>query len=294
MLLIFIKSIYEASLSNHKYSRCGLGCNARRRFDTAYPSLPMPTALHFFLKSVAHGVRRLAACRRIVLSSLGQLGGLNGSLYCISRMLQRLSADRWDLYKYQFVAQTVAAAPLCGKRGRDIHVYRYAHRDELPCGYPRPAAVLRQRDAQGAVSLAAFREDCLAGFLWILFGGYQEDEVRARYILASPHSSWDFDVWIDPEERLGLTFARLWDEANLLLRARAVRWTCSRISAFNSASLRAHGRIGTVRLGTATFLRCGRWQWMCATLAPYLHLSWRPNTFPRLVFDTSRLDRSPD
>lgn len=254
----------------------------------------MPNALHHFLKPVAQTARRLAACWRTAATSLVQLGGLNGCLYCISRVLQRLSAERWDLYKYQFVAQTVGAAPLCGKRGRDIHVYRYAHRDELPCGYPRPASVLRQRDAQGAVSLAAFRGDCLVGFLWILLDGYQEDEVRARYVLASPHSSWDFDVWIDPDERLGLTFARLWDEANLLLRARAVRWTCSRISAFNSASLRAHAHIGTVHLGSATFLRCGRWQWMCATLAPYLHLSWRPGAFPRLVFDTSRLDRPSD
>jgi len=234
---------------------------------------------------------RLASVLDVAWGSLRQLGGLNGTLYCLARILQRLSDERWDLYKYRFVAQTVGQGPLCGERGRNICICSYAHCRDLPPGYPRPDSVLRQREAQGALSLAAFRQGRLTGFLWLLFGAYQEDEVRARYVLTSAQSAWDFDVWIDPDERLGLTFARLWDEANLMLRARAVRWSCSRISVFNSASLRAHKRIGTVTLGSATFLRCGRWQWTCATLTPYLHVSRQAGSFPLFAFDTSRLDR---
>jgi GNAT superfamily N-acetyltransferase len=125
----------------------------------------------------------------------------------------------------------------------------------------------------------------LAGFLWLIADAYQEDEVRARYRLASSRASWDFDVWVRPEERLGWVFRRLWEAARQHLRARGVRWTCSRISAFNAASLRAHAQIGTVTLGHAVFLRCGAWQWMIATLRPWFHLSRSPSSFPQLTFD---------
>ncbi|MDC8756844.1 hypothetical protein OIK44_04490 [Janthinobacterium sp. hw3] len=228
-----------------------------------------------------------------LIQSVAQLGSLNAALYACDRVLRRLSGGRWALYKYQFLAQAVGAAPLCGGRGARIAVRLCRSLHELPSGYPRPAAVLRARYAQHACSLAAVRHGELVGFLWLLFGACQEDEVRARYLLASPHSCWDFDVWVRPQERLGLVFPRLWDEANALLRARAVRWSCSRISAFNPASLAAHASIGTVALGSATFLRCGRWQWMLATLAPYFHLSRHAGAFPRLCFDTGTLPLPP-
>jgi hypothetical protein len=222
---------------------------------------------------------------------VAQLGWPNALLYHGDRVLSALSGGRCGLYKYHFVAQAIAAAPLCAGRGGAIAVRRCLRRSELPAGYPRDDSVLRQRYADGALSLAAFKGAGgeLSGFLWLAFGAYQEDEVRARYILASNQSCWDFDVWVTPHERMGPCFVRLWDEANLLLRARAVRWSCSRISAFNCASLRAHARLGAVRLGSAVFLCCGRWQWMLATRAPYVHVSCRDSSFPRLVFDTSGL-----
>lgn len=224
--------------------------------------------------------------------SIAQLGWLNAGLYALGRLLARASGGRWALYKYQFVAQAIGAASLCRGRGSKIEVRLCRARHALPPDYPRPADVLRQRDAQGALSLAAFSGGALTGFLWLLFDSYQEDEVRARYTLAGP-AAWDFDVWVHPEARLGLTFPRLWDAANGLLRARSVRWSCSRISSFNFASLNAHARIGAVRLGTATFLRCGRWQWMCSTLAPYCHLSRHPASFPTFHFDIRGLAQIP-
>lgn len=122
-----------------------------------------------------------------------------------------------------------------------------------------------------------------------MLDAYQEDEVRVRYRLPRADTSWDFDVWIHPDERLGWAFPRLWEAARQQLRERGVRWTCSRISAFNAASLRAHARIGHVRLGDALFVRCGGWQWMFSTVAPYFHLSCNAASFPQLTFDTSAL-----
>lgn len=228
--------------------------------------------------------------------AIRQLGWINACLYWLGRLLARLTAGRWTLHKYLFLAQPLGQQALCPGRGRDIEVRlleRLNQLDQLPPGYPRPAAVLAERYAQGAQSLAALRNGELAGFLWFLPGAYQEDEVRARYLLPAANAVWDFDVYVRPQDRLGWTFRRLWDETRLLLRARAMRWSCSRISAFNGASLRAHAALGTVRLGTATFLRCGRWQWMCASLPPYLHLSRGPAAFPRLRLDTRHLPEPP-
>lgn len=222
--------------------------------------------------------------------TVAQLGWLNAMLYLLGQLLSLASGGRWTLYRYHFVAQHLGDASLCGARGRDITVRRLSHAGDIPLGYPRPANVLSQRYAQGAQSLAAWRGPQLAGFLWFVFDAYQEDEVRVRYRLASSRSAWDFDVWVRPEDRLSWVFRRLWDEARELLRRHAVAWSCSRISAFNPASLRAHQRIGTVRLGSALFLCCGSWQWMAASQAPYLHLSRGPASFPQLLFDTSSLD----
>lgn len=220
---------------------------------------------------------------------LVQLGWLNAGCYALDRLLSRIG---WRLYKYDFVAQPVAAGPLAQGRGAAYAVRLAGDAGAVPAEHPRPRRVIAQRYAQGAQSLQAWDGERLAGFLWWLPAGYQEDEVRARYLLASAQSVWDFDVYVAPAYRLGPVFRRLWEETHRLLRARGVRWTCSRISAFNAGSRQAHARLGAVRLGGALFLCCGRWQWMAASRAPYLHLSRDAASFPQLLFDTSALEPS--
>jgi len=225
--------------------------------------------------------------------TLAQLGSLNAVLYALSRLVDKASGGRWALHRYHFVAQYVGDTPLSPARGLDIDIRMPGAADALPDHYPRPAAVVRERYAQGALSLAAWRNGRLAGFLWLIMDAYREDEVRVHYRLASSRACWDFDVWVRPEERLGWVFRRLWEAARRHLRQHGVRWSCSRISAFNPGSLRAHAQIGTVRLGGALFLRCGAWQWMVASLAPYFHLSRGPASYPQLMFDTSALADIP-
>jgi hypothetical protein len=228
---------------------------------------------------MAHGLRH----------TLGQLGWRDAALYWCARALTQLSGGRWHLHRYHFIAQYVGATPLNVARGRDIDIAPHDPQVPLPAAYPRPAVVVAARLAQGARSLVAWRGQRLAGFLWLIDGAYQEDEVRARFQLASPQAAWDFDVWVAPDQRLGMTFVRLWEAARLQLRARGVRWTCSRISAFNPASLRAHAAIGVVPLGSALFVCCGQWQWMFASMAPRFHWSRVPSSYPVLTFDTRAL-----
>ena len=216
-----------------------------------------------------------------------ELGWRSAAWYALARLLQCCG---WRVYRYLFVAQHVATSPMRQPRGRSIEVRAVETVADIPAGYPRPAHVLASRFRQGAHSLAAWRGDELAGFLWYQFGAYHEDEVRVRYCLPSPCSAWDYDVFVQPHLRLGSTFCRLWDDANRRLHARGIQWTCSRISAFNAHSLRAHRRLGTVPLGHATFLCCGGWQLMLASQTPWLHLSRHDGSFPQLVFDTRALE----
>ena len=124
----------------------------------------------------------------------------------------------------------------------------------------------------------------LAGFLWLASGIYEEDEVRCRYQLANPTETvWDFDVYVEPRFRLGRTFARLWDAANEDLRQRCIRWSISRISAFNPASLAAHARLGALPLGHASFLCLGRLQLAFLPDRWKPQLSWNNEKRPVLV-----------
>ena len=95
-------------------------------------------------------------------------------------------------------------------------------------------------------------------------------------------AAWDFDVYVDPEHRSGLGFARLWDEANGWLRRRGVAFSWSRISAFNPGSLASHARLGARVAGKATFFRLGPCQLMIASLPPYFHISWRRQDMPSI------------
>ena len=231
-------------------------------------------------------------------ASINELGWRDSAWLAVARLLERVPGERCALHRYQFVAQAVAPGSLCRGRGQSITVTPCLEEADLPPGPERRPGVLGERYRQGAQCLLARSshdagKSGMAGWIWLLRHGYQEDEVRARYALASQQSSWDLDVWVHPEQRGGLVFARLWEEANAVLHAQDVRWSCSRISRFNRASLGAHARLGTHALGTATFLRCGRWQWMAASLPPYVHLSRRPEDVPCLAFDTSSLPHYP-
>ncbi|AKU21097.1 hypothetical protein MJ904_19905 [Massilia sp. MB5] len=225
-----------------------------------------------------------------LVSLIAELGWINAGLYAFDRLLRPL---HWRLRRYYFVAQSLDGPPLCLRRGQSIEVRQLDRLDAIPPGYPRRRTELQRRFGQGACSLAAFRGLELVGFLWYLPGAYREDEVRVRYSLPSARAVWDFDVYVRPEDRLSPVFARLWDSARQQLSGQGKRWTCSRICAFNAASLRAHRRIGARCMGSAIFLCCGRWQWMLASRAPWFHLSRCEHSAPQLVFDTSEWDAPP-
>ena len=237
----------------------------------------------------------IAARKNAFCKMLRQWGWFNLSLYILNRFLVMISKEGLRLNRYYLVAQPVAEASLLPSgRGKKVEVRLIHKPNGIAHQFPRPAAVIQARFEQGAKCLAAFKEDRFIGFLWLLIGAYQEDEVRARYIpLPVGRAAWDFDVYVAPDFRLGLTFPRLWDEANCVLNKKGVRWTCSRISAFNVGSLESHARLGTVPLGSAIFFNAARWQITVASISPYFHLSTHPGSFPEFCLDTENLGEIP-
>lgn len=213
------------------------------------------------------------------------LGRREGSLYLLARMLERGSAGRCRLVRYHIVAQPVPAHPVPACRPSVAEQVREVHAGMPECAaFPRPAAVIAGRFRSGHACLMAASKGRFSGFLWLARGAYDEDEVHCRFVLAVPEiSAWDFDVMVEPQFRIGRTFARLWDAANARLAAEHVRWSFSRISAFNPASVRAHGRLGIEHLQSLTFLCFGPLQITMMSRAPYLHLCWQGRNPPQMV-----------
>jgi hypothetical protein len=160
---------------------------------------------------------------------------------------------------------------------------------ELDRHFPRPEPVIRQRFKSGSVCHCALVNGEFAGFIWIKTDEYEEDEVRCTYVLQAPRESvWDFDVYIEPRFRLSRTLARLWQAVDADLQDRGIRWTFSRISAFNAESLAAHANLGIVECHSATFLVVGKFQLSFLSQRPYVHASFSAGRRPALRLELPR------
>jgi hypothetical protein len=221
-------------------------------------------------------------------NALRELGPAGTLCYVAYRVCAKTGG--WAaLHRYLIVAQPIPDRSLLPpNRGRSIMVRQVNHTDPALHSLPLQASVLNYRSSQGAICFAAFKGQEIIGCLWLCLSPYEEDEVRCRYHPLPPgQASWDFDVYLKPEYRNGLGFARLWDEANQFLRACGVAFSWSRISAFNPDSIAAHKRLGATIMGSATFFRLGRCQIMVASMPPYFHLSSSRTKMPDLCLSRS-------
>lgn len=220
-----------------------------------------------------------------ILSNLAQLGWGRYILCLMSRVLARATGGWARLVCYQLVAQPTPGMPgrLCHYSGQSSIVRRIEATDPLVAQFPRPPEVIARRFNDGAICLAATSGERFAGFLWLAHGAYEEDEVRCRYeLVESELSVWDFDVYVEPAFRMGRTFARLWDTANVYMAEKGVKWSFSRISLLNVESLSAHARLGLHRLFSAFFLCFGRVQIAVIGVPPFVHVSGSERSRPIL------------
>jgi len=227
--------------------------------------------------------------------SVRSLGWADGILYIASSVVRRLSFGSARLLKYYFVAQPVASPPTQKAHAApSIRMYIAEGPDAVLAQAPRPAAVIADRFAQHARCVAAERDGQLAGFIWLCPEQYVEDEVRCIYRWTpSAAGMWDFDVFVMPPFRMGRLFSRLWERAHGQLHAAGVKWTLSRIDAFNAGSLASHRRLGARNLACGWFLVVGDLQIAIFSVRPFWHFSFRDERRPTLCFDLSALPTEP-
>jgi hypothetical protein len=219
---------------------------------------------------------------RGLVGLIRELGWINAVFYSVHYGLQKIS-DRARLVRYYLVAQPVPEKRILPEHvGNKIEVGEISGSEKENIFFLRPSKVIEDRYCQGARCLAGFRKGQFVGWLWFIRGQYMEDEVRCRFVLGDS-SVWDFDVYVDPSSRLSPVFARLWDEAYEILRKDGVRWSFSRISAFNAPSLASHKRMGARRVGSAIFLCLGNIQIGFFSQSPYFHISRSSERIPSIT-----------
>lgn len=216
-----------------------------------------------------------------ISENIRQLGWIDGLIFLAAIALSRISGRRAKIVRYYLVAQPVPVVAHSTHRPSQSRVTFVEAVDPLVDQFPRSPDVIARRFRNGAQCLAARQGERFAGFLWLARAGYDEDTVRCRYEFVHPdQSAWDFDVYVEPDFRIGRTFARLWDTANGYMASEGVRWTYSRIGSSNPGSLLSHRRLGIRRLFSATFICFGALQITVAGAAPFLHISLSRGTRP--------------
>ena len=217
-----------------------------------------------------------------ILINIRTLGLGATLLYALERLARHLG-DAVTVRSYRLMAQPVRDRPRLPERRRKGFEARPLEAGDAAFGQlPLETATLERRFAQGARCLGLFRGERLVAALWHQFGDYEEDEVRCRFRLSdATAAAWDFDVYVQPDQRAGFAFAALWDAADATLRESGRRFSLSRISAFNPASLGSHQRLGAREVGRATFIGLGPVQLCHSTLLrPRLHLALRRRERP--------------
>lgn len=211
-----------------------------------------------------------------LVAAIRLLGIKDGLLYLVGRGLQKLSRDHCRLIRYYLVAQPIPAsgALVCKPSDTDL-VTVCQSSDPVTTFFPRPAHVIASRFARQHTCLTASSKGVFSGFLWYANGFYEEDEVHCRFeIDQAAEGVWDYDVHVEPRFRLGRTFARLWDAANVRLSEQGIKWSFSRISAFNSQSLQSHKKMGLHVFAGLNFICLGPLQLMIASCSPFINISW--------------------
>lgn len=216
-----------------------------------------------------------------------EFGVVDGMLYLVAR-LAGTTGGRIALYRYLFFAQPVPAeAPPAPRRAARFPAVReVGPQDALCAHFPRAPAVIEGRYAQGSHCLAAEQDGEFIGYLWLQLGPYLEDEVRCRFVPGPEgRAAWDYDIFLVPERRLGRGFVYLWQAANDFMRERGIRWTISRVSAFNTQSIRSHQRLGARLLGSAIFLKVLSAQVMLSSRRPFVHVSSGAASVPTVYLE---------
>lgn len=221
----------------------------------------------------------------LLKSTYKELGATSTLVHICNRILNSLHLKHLAIYKYYITKQTVLSSNLLPfDKGRNIEVREICSGDPVCLQLGRPAEVVQTRFNQGGRCYAAFRKEEIAGYLWLNFGKYQEDEVRCTFVLSPFNkSAWDYDVYVFPKHRFSFTFPRLWEYANEAMLEHGIENTYSRIAYYNIASVNAHQKLGSRVIGSIYFLRFFQMQFsLTVNFRPAMTFSYNRLSFPNI------------
>lgn len=180
-------------------------------------------------------------------------------LSIVARSLAAVSFGRCTVSRYYVFAQPIEklVPKAAGNRSSRLQFRLIDPREPLAARLPRPPDEVAERFAEGSECFAAVAGNDLVGFIWLHYGSYLDREVRTRFVLPAT-ASWDFDVFVAPAHRGGMTFFRLWEAAARHLAARGVRWSLSRVWSHNDDSLSSHARLGAYPIASVWCISAGK------------------------------------
>jgi len=210
-----------------------------------------------------------------------EMGVFTSLLYLLSKLIKKISSKS-HLYYYVLVRQKVHQTPLLPPHKGSKFKFQVLEKNcRLLESLPRPNTVIKERFDRGYKCIAATKDDKFVGCIWLALDSYIEDEARAIF---SPQPlgkvAWDFDVYINPTQRLSYLFPKLWDQTNTYLKEFGFEATDSRITGFNIHSINSHKKLGAEVMAKAIYIKAGRIQVSLSSTSPYFHLSCKENVVP--------------
>lgn len=234
-------------------------------------------------------IYNLSAMRKL-LQPFNELGLMPGLVYLADRLVSQLFGRR-AFYYYSIVSQPVVEPRLRpGKDQKSQLCESWDDIAEYAVQLGTQALMFRDRFNRGYKCVVLACRGELLAYAWLALSGYQEDEVRCFFLPApTSDTGWDFDVYVCPNHRGTLTFARLWDAINRCYAEQGRHCSVSRISRFNATSLQSHRSLGARRVADTLFVVLGPVQIMLASVWPFVHLSLSDRSWPTLRIDVNRL-----
>ena len=205
-----------------------------------------------------------------IKSLIQQLGYFSTASYLIARLLDKSLGIQMEHYKFH--SQPLPSKPRILKSKLDRYEFTWLNQPEkILDELHRPKEVIEKRFNQGSTCLIAKQNDTFQGCLWFVKSKYIEDEVRATYHF-SDNRVWDYDVYITPKKRFTILFAALWDSADTWMKDNHIVSTLSRISAYNSQSIRSHEAAGAEQIGWMIAVVIKHRQITISDKSPRLHI----------------------
>jgi hypothetical protein len=188
--------------------------------------------------------------------------------YYLNRILGELHIG--SCHRYIFVELSDKQLP---KMPRGYQVRQMDKDDPVLGSFTLYPEVLDWRYGQGGKCFVVYRGQAAACIAWIVQHRFDEDEVRATYLLPEK-CSWDLGMEVLSDYRGSRAVFAVLAALHEAMKACGVQRTISQIADSNIGSLSTHEKLGCKKLGSAVFVNLFGIQFCFSRLRPLPHVSF--------------------